>query len=198
MRVEVVASDLSRVEGADAIVSPTNTGFSEDGWLASLLMKRGGERVRAALREQDPLPLGGVVETTAGDLPARYLLHAAVVGLRAEDLTGERERGTLTSAKVLYDATVNALETASSLGCETVAVPLLGGGLAMYPERPCADVMVRALRDYRRGFPDSAVKVVWLVGRMENELDALEAALDAAPELRAARDDSPNATALPT
>ncbi len=92
----------------------------------------------------------------------------------------------------------NALETASSLGCETVAVPLLGGGLAMYPERPCADVMVRALRDYRRGFPDSAVKVVWLVGRMENELDALEAALDAAPELRAARDDSPNATALPT
>src|SRR5439155_13634194 len=84
---------------------------------------------------QGPVEPGQCVITSGGRLKARYVIHAAVMGL---DLT--------TSAAIIDRATRNALRMAEAHKLESIALPAFGTGVGRFPIDQCARVMIEAIR----------------------------------------------------
>ena len=128
MPLYIIREDITRIR-ADAIVNPTDQKLSGRGGLDRQIHDKGGDALRTAvqaLRAGGGLDVGQARATVGGSLPCRFVIHA--VGPRYKDgASGEREK--------LFDAYRNALTSACSLGCESVALPLISTGTFAYPLR---------------------------------------------------------------
>jgi len=127
------------LETADAVVNAANSALWMGAGVAGALLRAGGEVVEREAIAQGPIPVGEAVVTTAGTLPARYVIHAATMG---EDL--------LTSPQAVRDATASALERARELGLASIAFPALGTGVGGLRFDQCAAEMVAAAREHAR------------------------------------------------
>ena len=87
-----------------------------------------------------PIPVGDAAVTTAGRLPARYIIHAAVMG---QDLQ--------TDAEKIRQATKNSLVRADELEIRTIAFPALGTGVGGFPLGECARIMIGEVLQYSAG-----------------------------------------------
>jgi O-acetyl-ADP-ribose deacetylase (regulator of RNase III) len=114
-------------------------------------------------KEKAPIGLGEAVETTAGDMPARYVIHAATM-----------ELGGPTSSEIIVAATGSALRKADELGCRSLALVAFGTGVGGFPLDEAARLMVSAVRDHE---PRSLERVVFAVHDDDAEL-AFRAAVD--------------------
>ena len=90
--------------------------------------------------EKAPIGLGEAVETTAGDMPARYVIHAATM-----------ELGGPTSAEIIEQATRSTLAKAEELGCRSLALVAFGTGVGGFPLDEAARIMVGAAREHEGG-----------------------------------------------
>jgi O-acetyl-ADP-ribose deacetylase len=77
------------------------------------------------------------VETTAGELPARWVIHAATM-----------ELGGPTSAEIIERATRSTLAKAEELGCRSLALVAFGTGVGGFPLEDAARIMVGAAREH--------------------------------------------------
>ena len=89
------------------------------------------------------------METSAGEMPARYVIHAATM-----------ELGGPTSAEVIERATRSTLELADSLGCRSLALVAFGTGVGGFPLEEAAALMVGAARAHE---PAALERVVFAV-----------------------------------
>jgi O-acetyl-ADP-ribose deacetylase (regulator of RNase III) len=87
-----------------------------------------------------PIALGTAVATSAGRLPARWVLHGAVMG---QDLR--------TGGELVARTTRSCLELADELGCRSLALPAFGAGVGGFPLAECARVMVDVVRSFEPG-----------------------------------------------
>ena len=87
--------------------------------------------------EKAPIGLGHAVETTAGDMPAQYVIHAATM-----------ELGGPTSAEIITQATRSTLSKADDLGCRSLALVAFGTGVGGFPLDEAARLMVDAVRGH--------------------------------------------------
>ena len=140
-RVVVVEGDITE-QNVDAIVNAANETLLGGGGVDGAIHSRGGpaileecERLRAT-SHRDGLPGGQAVATTAGDLPARWVIHTAgPVWSPSRDQT-----------EVLRACYVNSLAVADELGAETVAFPLISAGAYGWPEDDALSQALSALR----------------------------------------------------
>src|ERR671931_2366719 len=102
--LEVIAGDVTKLE-VDAIANAANTQLKHGGGVAAAISRAGGPEVQRESDEKAPISLGEAVETTAGDMPARWVIHAATM-----------EPGGPTSADIIRQATVSSLRRADELG----------------------------------------------------------------------------------
>jgi O-acetyl-ADP-ribose deacetylase (regulator of RNase III) len=123
----------------DAVVNAANTALWMGAGVAGALLRAGGEAVEREAVAQGPIPRGEAVVTTAGALPARYVIHAATMG---EDL--------VTSPGAVREATASALERARERGLVSIALPALGTGVGGLRFDHCATEMVAAAREHAR------------------------------------------------
>ncbi|HEY3503146.1 MAG TPA: O-acetyl-ADP-ribose deacetylase [Actinocatenispora sp.] len=137
MRIEVVRGDITE-QRVDAIVNAANSSLLGGGGVDGAIHRRGGPEILAecrALRAASygrGLPTGQAVATTAGRLPARWVIHTVgPVHSRTED-----------RAELLHDCYRNALRVADELGAATVAFPLISAGVYGWPAE---DAVRRAL-----------------------------------------------------
>ena len=115
MDFEVVQGDISKVD-VDALVTGATTSLKPDlGGPRALKYAAGAAEIQAECDEKSPLGLGGAVETDAYDLDAEYVIHAAI-----------REPDGDVTEPVIRDATAHTLSTADTLGCESIALLVLG------------------------------------------------------------------------
>ena len=141
-RIELVEGDITE-EHADAIVNAANATLLGGGGVDGAIHRRGGETILDACRElrreryPDGLPVGEAVATTAGDLPARWVIHTVGPVYR-------RERD---PASVLARCHLACLRVADELGAVTVAFPAISTGAYGYPVRGAAAVAIDAVRD---------------------------------------------------
>jgi len=144
--IAIRLGDLTLVK-ADAIVNSENHDLVMDApggtSVSAAVRRRGGEELAARARILGPLKPGEAVATGPGALPARMLIHAAVVRLKGELRW--------TSAALIRRSTLNALRCAAREGCRTVAMPAFGVGTARFPDRAAARLMLRTVVDYLRG-----------------------------------------------
>ena len=121
----------------DAVANAANDHLWMGAGVAGAIKRAGGEEIEREAVAKGPIPVGSAVETTAGRLPARYVIHGAVMG---QDLR--------TNAELIERTTRSCLEIADELGCESVALPAFGTGVGGFPLDECARIMVAAAREY--------------------------------------------------
>jgi O-acetyl-ADP-ribose deacetylase (regulator of RNase III) len=80
IEVELLQADVTRVE-LDAIANAANTLLRHGNGVAAAIARAGGPEVQRESNQKAPIGLGEAVETTAGDMPARYVIHAATMEL---------------------------------------------------------------------------------------------------------------------
>jgi O-acetyl-ADP-ribose deacetylase (regulator of RNase III) len=132
--LEIAEGDLA-AETTDAVVNAANNAFWMGSGVAGALKARGGQAVEAEAMAQGPVEPGQCVITSGGRLPARYVIHAAVMG---QDLQ--------TSAALIDQATRNALQLAAARQLASAAFPAFGTGVGGFPLAECAQVMIEAIR----------------------------------------------------
>jgi O-acetyl-ADP-ribose deacetylase (regulator of RNase III) len=128
VRIELVEGDVT-AQAVDAIVNPANSSLLGGGGVDGAIHRKGGpvilEECRALRRAHYPqgLPAGDAVATTAGELPARWVIHTVgpVYG-RGGDLSG-----------TLRSCYTRSLAVADELGAGTVAFPLISAGAFGWP-----------------------------------------------------------------
>ncbi|HEV3140739.1 MAG TPA: macro domain-containing protein [Vicinamibacterales bacterium] len=133
MILEFVQGDITD-QSTDAIVNAANDHFWMGGGVAGAIRLRGGERIEAEAMAQGPVQPGDCVITGAGRLPAKHVIHAAVMG---QDLQ--------TSASIIETATRNALALAEAHALESIALPAFGTGVGGFPVDECAKIMIDAV-----------------------------------------------------
>ncbi|MEM1557533.1 MAG: macro domain-containing protein [Thermoproteota archaeon] len=139
-RVELVKGDITKLK-ADAIVNAANSWLKHGGGVAGAIVREGGKIIQEEsdkiVRERGPIRVGEAVYTSAGSLKAKYVIHT--VGPRMGE-GNEDEK--------LKNATLNSLRLAEQLGLNSIVFPAISTGVFGYPKDKCAQVMLRAIKDY--------------------------------------------------
>src|SRR5437764_8175883 len=129
-------ADVTKLD-VDAIANAANTRLLHGGGVAGAISRAGGPEVQRESDEKAPIELGEAVATTAGEMPARYVIHAATM-----------ELGGPTSAEIIDRATRSTLSRAEELGCRSLALVAFGTGVGGFPLQEAARIMVGAVRGH--------------------------------------------------
>jgi O-acetyl-ADP-ribose deacetylase (regulator of RNase III) len=132
--LEFVAGDITTVP-VDAIVNAANGALSGGGGVDGAIHRAGGPTIMEECRLLGRCPTGDARATGAGDLPARYVIHA-VGPVWHGGASGEPH--------ALASAYRHSVEVADELGCESVAFPAISTGIYGYPVERAAEVAVPA------------------------------------------------------
>jgi O-acetyl-ADP-ribose deacetylase len=136
---EVMQTDVTKLD-VDAIANAANTQLQHGGGVAGAISRAGGPEVQRESDERAPVGLGEAVETTAGDMPARWVIHAATM-----------ELGGPTSAEIIERATRSTLAKAEELECRSLALVAFGTGVGGFPLEEAARIMVGVAQRHRGG-----------------------------------------------
>jgi O-acetyl-ADP-ribose deacetylase (regulator of RNase III) len=136
VELEVREADIAAVE-ADAVANAANDALWMGAGVAGALKRAGGEEIEREAMALGPIPLGSAVATGAGRLPARWVIHGAVMG---QDLQ--------TNAELVRETTRSCLRAADELGCASLALPAFGTGVGGFPLEECARLMVAEARGF--------------------------------------------------
>ncbi|MCR1783869.1 O-acetyl-ADP-ribose deacetylase [Nocardioides carbamazepini] len=137
MEIELVQGDIT-VQEVDAVVNAANRAMRGGAGVDGAIHRAGGPEVLEDCRRRFPhgLATGDAGWTTAGRLPARWVIH--VVGPNRH--AGETDRSLLTSC---YR---RALEVADELGARSIAFPLISAGAYGWPQDDAVDAALETLR----------------------------------------------------
>ncbi len=164
LELTVVEGDITRI-AAEAIANAANDHLRMGSGVAGAIKRAGGDEIEREAVAKGPIAVGDAVATGAGRLPAKYIIHGAVMG---QDLR--------TSADLIRRTTRRCLEVADGLGCASIALPAFGTGVGGFPVEECARIMVGAAREHP---PSGALRRVVFAVFGEAARRAFEAALGA-------------------
>jgi len=133
--IELIFGDITEVH-ADAIISSDDNHLSMGGGVSMAIHNAGGERIWEESRKYIHAPVGTAVVTSAGDLSARYVIHALVIDYDAM---------TWPDAEIVQNATKSCIEQAHRLGCHSMAIPALATGAGSLPSEVAAQTMLTAI-----------------------------------------------------
>lgn len=166
-KIKLERGDITQQE-VDAIVNAANSSLMGGGGVDGAIHRKGGRAILAECKriraEQYPegLPTGAAVATTAGDLPAQWVIHTVgPVYSKSEDRSG-----------LLASCHTESLRIADELGARSVAFPAISTGVYGYPLHEAAPVATAAVAG-----ADTKVSEVRFVLFDEAAYDAFEAAL---------------------
>lgn len=139
----LVLGDLTRFP-ADALVNAANASLAGGGGVDGAIHRAGGPAILVELRRRYPggCPTGSAVATGAGNLPARWVIHA--VGPRWQD-------GRHGETELLAAAYRAALRLADELGARSVALPAVSAGIYGFPLSAAAEVALLTAREHLSG-----------------------------------------------
>ena len=158
--LEVIAADVTALE-VDAIANAANTQLMHGGGVAGAISRAGGPDVQRESDERAPIALGDAIETTAGRMPAKWVIHAATM-----------ELGGPTSGEIIERATRSTLAKAEELGARSLALVAFGTGVGRFPLEEAARIMVGAAREH-----DGALERIIFAVHGEDAERAFRAAL---------------------
>ncbi len=137
--VEVIDADITGLD-VDAIANAANTQLRHGGGVAGAISRAGGPEVQRESDSAAPIGLGEAVATTAGEMPARWVIHAATM-----------ELGGPTSPEVIRAATASTLATAEALGARSLALVAFGTGVGGFPLDEAARIEVEEVNRHLAG-----------------------------------------------
>jgi O-acetyl-ADP-ribose deacetylase (regulator of RNase III) len=148
MEIELVAGDIAALD-VDAVANAANNRLWMGAGVAGALKRAGGDEIEREALAKGPIEVGEAVATGAGRLPARWVIHGAVMG---QDLR--------TDTDLVARTTRRCLEVADELGARSLALPAFGTGVGGLPLEECARVMVAVVETYE---PEALARIVFAV-----------------------------------
>lgn len=144
-RVVLVLGDITEVE-ADAIVNPANMMLIMGGGVAGAIKRKGGDEIEREALRKAPLRIGDAVETSAGKLRAKYIIHSPTV----------KAPGDASNPEYVRAAVRASIRKGVELGIKSLAFPAMGAGVGGVP----VDVSVRIILEEVSPSPLEEVLIV--------------------------------------
>ncbi len=148
MKLTLIQGDITLIE-VDAIVNAANSSLLGGGGVDGTIHRKGGPEIldacRAVRAKQGKCKTGQAVITTAGKLPAEYVIHTVGPVWNG---------GTKNEDQLLSDCYVNSLNLAKENGCKTVAFPNISTGIYRFPKERAAKIAIDAVKDVSADFPE--------------------------------------------
>src|SRR5918996_3663633 len=132
--IEVLDADITTLD-VDAIANAANTRLLHGGGVAAAIARAGGPAIDEESRAAAPIGLGEAVATSGGDMPCRWVIHAATM-----------ELGGPTSADIIRRATASTLAKADELGASSLALVAFGTGVGGFPLEEAARIEAEEVR----------------------------------------------------
>lgn len=129
--IELVKGDITDMQ-VDAIVNAANAQLILGAGVAGAIRSKGGPEIQEACDRIGGTHVGGAVITTAGKLPAKFVIHA--VGPRMGEGDEDRKLG---------EAVHNSLVIAGKNNVKSIAFPAISTGIFGFPVQRCAEIMLR-------------------------------------------------------
>jgi O-acetyl-ADP-ribose deacetylase (regulator of RNase III) len=163
-QVEVVDADITTLD-VDAIANAANAQLLHGGGVAGAIARAAGPALQEESRRRAPITVGSAVETTAGDLPARWVIHAATMA----------QPGGTTDADTVRRCTAAVLDKAEELGARSLALVAFGTGVGGFPLDRAATIEAEEVARHLQG--DSVLERVVFAVRGPEAVAAFERAL---------------------
>lgn len=148
-RIVIQQGDLTEMD-TDAIVNAANNDLILGAGVAGAIRRKGGEEIQRECSAIGSIPLGYAAITGGGKLKAKHVIHAASMGL-----------GGLTNAETLRHSTAHSLRIAAERGLKTIAFPAIGTGIAGFPMKECAEIMLEEAARHLEG--GTSLEVIYFV-----------------------------------
>ncbi len=187
-KIILTQGDLTEAD-TDAIVNAANNDLQLGGGVAGAIRRKGGAAIQRECDQIGSIPVGGAAITSGGKLKARHVIHAASMQL-----------GGRTTAFALRSSTAHSLRIAAERSLKTIAFPAVGTGIAGFPMRECAGIMLQEVAEHLKRptsvervdfvlFDDEALRAFQQVFEEMKAQGKLDAA--SAEKHQAAREPSP-------
>ncbi len=146
--IKIVQGDITELK-VDAIVNAANNKLVMGGGVAGAIRKKGGRVIEAEAVKKGPVKIGESVYTQAGSLPAKYVIHAATMGM---DFATDEVK--------IRQSCASSLDVAEELKIKSVAFPALGCGVGGFPYLAAAKIMAQEVFRHLRETPDSTLREI--------------------------------------
>jgi len=135
-KIHFLRGDITDM-AVDAIVNAANTALTLEAGVGGAIRRKGGARIEEECERLAPIRVGEAVVTSAGNLRAFYVIHAASM-----------PPGGATTAESLRLATRSSLMRAVEKTFKSIAFPAIGTGVAGFPLESCARIMLKEVTDH--------------------------------------------------
>jgi len=135
-KIYITKGDITDM-AVEAIVNPADTELLMGSGVAAAIRRKGGGRIQEECERLAPIRLGAARVTTAGNLKALFVIHAATIR-PGEKATAESIR--LATQQILFRAEEKTLKS--------LALPAIGTGAAGFPTEECARIMLKVVQDH--------------------------------------------------
>lgn len=149
-RIVIQQGDITEWD-VDAIVNAANNDLILGAGVAGAILRKGGQSIQNECNEIGSIPVGYAAITGAGKLKARYVIHAASMGL------GDVP----TTSKTLRTSTAHSLRLAAERNLKTIAFPAIGTGISGFPMDECAQIMLSEAIQHLKG--TSSLETIYFV-----------------------------------
>lgn len=136
--IKIVQGDITELE-VDAIVNAANNKLVMGGGVAGAIKRKGGKIIEEEAVKKGPIKIGEAIFTSAGNLKAKYVIHAATMGMDFR-----------TDETKIRESSRSALAVAEKLKIKTLAFPALGCGVGGFPHLASAKIMAQELLSHLR------------------------------------------------
>ena len=160
MKIELTKGDITKIS-ADAIVNAANSSLLGGGGVDGAIHRAGGSEILEECKEirnrQGKCKTGQAVVTTAGNLPAKYVIHTV-----GPIWNNDEEKCSI----LLANCYKNSLKLAESLEVKTISFPNISTGVYRFPKELAAKIAIEEVRNFES---DVIEKVIFVCFDDENE-----------------------------
>ena len=149
--IKVVQGDITEQE-ADAIVNAANNRLIMGGGVAGAIRRKGGQSIQEECNKIGPIAIGEAAVTGAGNLKAKYVIHAATMGMNFE-----------TDEEKIRSATRNSLKRAEEKKIKSIAFPALGCGVGGFPVQRAAEIMLEEVKAHLEEIKSSLKEILFVM-----------------------------------
>jgi len=149
-RILIQQGDITEMD-TDAIVNAANNDLILGAGVAGAIHRKGGDSIQEECNEIGSIPVGYAAITGGGNLKARYVIHAASMGL------GDVP----TTAKSLRTSMAHSLRLAAERKLKSIAFPAVGTGVSGFPMDECAEIMLAEAVQHLRG--ETSLETIYFV-----------------------------------
>jgi len=149
--LEILQGDITE-QTTEAIVNAANNRLILGAGVAGAIARKGGPTIQEECNHHGAIEVGQAAITGAGNLPCKWVIHAA--GMRP---------GSGVTASALENCTRASLEICRKNNIASVAFPAIGAGIGGLAAKTCAETMLRLAREHLEQFdiPKKIVFVLW-------------------------------------